>query len=219
MVVTRQAQYALFDGSAWGAAGKVPGSTDSLYGASCLSTSFCDAVNGFDALTYDGSTWSTPMRLPRAKGVLSISCTSPTFCAASGYVLAFVWDGESWTKSQRMDRKTNLGSDSGVSPSVCMPSDDKGRALEWSGSAWSPAGGAIPGSDLSSAVSCASETFCVMTAEHNSEASFFDGSRWSDPVQIDPPAHGGVIDIDCPNERFCTALDRSGYVVNWHRAA
>jgi hypothetical protein len=218
MMVTREAQFAVFDGTSWSTATQVPGAVDSIFGVSCLSASFCDVADPFEVISYDGSTWSAPARLPHAKGVLSISCTSRTFCAATGYVLAFIWDGDSWVKSRRLDLGSNIWSVSCVSASFCMGSDDHGKAFEWDGSRWSKATVAIPGSAYSSAVSCATATFCVMATQHQAEVSTFDGTSWSDPVQIDDPSHGGLMDVSCPNARFCTALDRSGYVLNLHRA-
>lgn len=218
MAVTRKAQYTIFNGSSWSDAAKVPGATASARGASCLSASFCDVVSGSAVLSYDGSTWSAPTTLPRTKSLLSISCTSSTFCAATGYVFAFTWDGKEWVKA-KPDRKSNIWSVSCVSPSFCMASDDQGRALEWDGSDWSSTTVAIPGIAYSRAVSCATDTFCVMAAEKQSAVSTFDGKTWSDPMTIDDPSHGGLIDVSCPNPRFCTVLDKSGYVLNLHRPA
>ncbi len=55
--------------------------------------------NAGNALTFDGTTWSTPTSIdPDGRGLSSVSCPSTTFCAAvdrSSRVLTF--DGSSWT--------------------------------------------------------------------------------------------------------------------------
>ena len=81
----------------WGAATYFP---TYLRAVSCASTSFCAAVdaNGF-AVTWDGSTWSTPVAVDPGVALNGVSCVSSSFCVAvSGSPgTASFWNGTSWS--------------------------------------------------------------------------------------------------------------------------
>src|SRR6202035_3209564 len=52
---------------------------------SCPAASFCVAVDlEGDALTFNGSTWSTPTAVDPGNQISSVSCPSTTFCVAVG---------------------------------------------------------------------------------------------------------------------------------------
>jgi subtilisin family serine protease len=99
---------ATWNGSSWSLA-EPARSSGTLYGISCVSSTFCAAVGGhFSAETWNGKEWSSnpPLEPNGARdGYLEgISCTSSSYCAASGaawygshrFGLMEVWDGSSW---------------------------------------------------------------------------------------------------------------------------
>ena len=76
-----------------------------LYSVSCPTASFCAAVDTIGhALTYDGSTWSSPDEIDNGRSPSSVSCPTPSFCATldySGHVLTY--HGSSWSTPDSID--------------------------------------------------------------------------------------------------------------------
>jgi hypothetical protein len=66
---------------------------------SCPSSSFCMVVDGNgNAVSYDGTSWSSPVRIDGTTALSSISCPSSSVCMAvdwSGNVLRY--NGTSWS--------------------------------------------------------------------------------------------------------------------------
>ena len=71
-----------------------------LTDVSCPTPTFCMAVDaGGDAIAFNGTSWSAPVRVDPSGGLSSVSCTSATYCltvsrAQHGFA---VYDGTSWT--------------------------------------------------------------------------------------------------------------------------
>lgn len=86
----------------------------SLWGVSCISTSWCTAVGGYTAPSgagtvlvehWNGSTWALQNTPLSTSTLSSISCIATTFCTAVGYsynssgysfTLAEIWNGLQW---------------------------------------------------------------------------------------------------------------------------
>jgi hypothetical protein len=52
-----------------------------LIAMSCVGATFCIATDsGGRALTFDGHTWSQPVRVGTGAALNSVSCVGPTFC-------------------------------------------------------------------------------------------------------------------------------------------
>jgi hypothetical protein len=164
-------------------------------------------ING-QALTYDGTSWSSPSTIDYAAtlgGVtvaLSVSCASPSFCVAvdsSGNALTY--DGASWSAPSNIDPVQPLwgfNSVSCASPTFCVAVDESGKALTYDGNTWSSSN--IGGSDANS-VSCASTTFCVATVGEGG-VSVYDGHSWTAPTTINLNV---LSSISCTPSGFCAA--------------
>ena len=185
-----------WNGSAWAlvTAPPVPGANGpSLYGVSCTSTTFCQAVGGAGggsgtpiALQWNGSTWSVQtIGLPsnaNSGELLSASCTTTSFCMAvgAGYngaynaSVAYTWNGSTWTQ-------TTL-----------------------------PSTGDIYVTDY---VSCAGLSFCAATAANPGPVNqilTWNGS-WSMTQNVPTPTGGSTLDgISCFSATSCAAVGTSG---------
>jgi hypothetical protein len=163
-----------------------------------------------------GSVWaamkfSAPALVDAPGGWLgTVSCTSSTFCMgldlASG--AAERWDGSSWSAPVRIETGPYLdgGYDmhlSCVSASFCLAVDSSGNAFAYNGTSWSPA--ASVGLDAT-AVSCASQTFCMATA--GGQAAVFSGSAWSAPATASNADQ--IVSVSCPSDSFCLAVSAAG---------
>ena len=71
-----------------------------LTDVSCPTSTFCMAVDaGGNAIGYNGTSWSAPVRVDPSGGLSSVSCPSPTYCltvSAAQHGFAS-YDGTSWT--------------------------------------------------------------------------------------------------------------------------
>lgn len=74
---------------------------------------------------------------------------------------------------------------------------------------WSPPAPVTAGFYGSSAVSCASSSFC-MAVDSYGTASTFDGTSWGSGVSIDPGSPAAVTGVSCPSATFCAAVDGVG---------
>ncbi|MDA8069033.1 MAG: hypothetical protein M0T77_10560 [Actinomycetota bacterium] len=94
-------------GSAF-ASGWSPVVVDNSYNSaavSCVSGSFCVSVAGSDAVSYNGSSWSSTVGIDPSGGSLeSVSCPTQSFCAAAddlGNVLTY--NGSGWSSPTEID--------------------------------------------------------------------------------------------------------------------
>ncbi|HUI02746.1 MAG TPA: hypothetical protein VLZ77_04340 [Acidimicrobiales bacterium] len=146
---------ALFDGTRWRDSASLQSISDiesarykavpSVAAVSCVSRSFCVAVDAFGrAFTYRGS-WSEAepidpdsAQVGNGLGLSAVSCTSSTFCmAVDDRGDAMVYDGTSWSAPTQADPILGLARVSCASPTFCMALDDLGHALRYDGSGWS----------------------------------------------------------------------------------
>ena len=126
-------------GSAF-ASGWSPVVVDNSYNTaavSCVSASFCVSVAGSDAVSYNGSRWSSPVSIDPAGGSLeSVSCPTQSFCVAVDYLgNALTYNGSGWSSPAKIDSSGVLASVS-CAPSTgtysCVAVDDQGYALTYS---------------------------------------------------------------------------------------
>jgi hypothetical protein len=168
------------------------------------------------AVTYNGSTWSAPVRIDASGGLASVSCPSTSFCAAVdwfGDILTY--DGTSWGLPQTVE--AGLESVSCPSASFCVAVDKEGNALTYNGSTWS-APVSIDGTNSLTSVSCPSASFCVAVDEYGN-AIAYDGSSWGLPTHIDGfPYVRYLTSVSCPTASFCVAVDYGGNVLTYQES-
>lgn len=203
---------------------------------SCSGLAFCVVLapdpsdaSGDGVIFWSGGEWSSLRPIPTLAD--AVSCSAPTaFCAAAGghTISSFtstVWRAGSAGPVQALDLSC-------VSPTYCLvvggfhaAGDD---AATFDGSSWGPLT-EPPGEGPAEGfvdVSCAAPNFCMAvdggayvngepTAPSNRPPALFrwNGAVWSDPIEVDPVASGGVSAVSCASTTFCVAVDALGDAV------
>lgn len=188
----------LWSGGRWTAKAlpNLPGAY--LAGDSCVTRTFCVAIEGDDSLIegndsliWNGANWSIVPTAGLSGSLNAVSCTSASWCMAvgsGGGTLAELWNGSDWTvlptpnPSDAMD-SSSLSAISCVGPSFCeaigttttgaLPTVDTTLAEDWNGTEWAlqSSPDTADGYDTLASVSCASSTACVAVGSHSSSSS------------------------------------------------
>jgi hypothetical protein len=198
-----------------------------LYGVSCVSASFCEAVGasssaaGGGAEMWNGTSWA---RQYAPGGYLnSVSCTSADFCiAAGGNGHVEIWNGTSWSAQHGASGFTWLSSVSCASATVCEAvgyASDGDDAEGWNGTSWSAQATAVPAGGSSpalSAVSCPGPQSCEAVGGYTSGTTFEDvslaevwnGTTWSAQSTPNPAGSEGssLHGVWCTSPNSCTAV-------------
>jgi hypothetical protein len=205
-----------------------------LYSVSCSSATFCAALGGKDAVTYNGTSWSAPTKIGGAYYiVVSVACPSATFCvapAANGNGAdALTYNGTSWSATTLV--VGFFGAVSCPSATFCValggPSNGHDTdALTYNGTSWSAPTQIIDGNGALGSVSCPSTTFCVAIAfgvniGNGASALTYNGTSWSAPTKIDDDVTGGhsIDSLSCPSATFCVAVDGNGNALTYNGAS
>ena len=97
----------------------------------CAAPAFCAAVDDHGhALTFDGTTWTSPVAIDAGHALDAVRCTTSTFCAAvddHGHALTF--DGTTWTSPDSIDFTDVLEAVSCPTADFCPAVDAVGDAL------------------------------------------------------------------------------------------
>ncbi|MCL4448765.1 MAG: IPT/TIG domain-containing protein [Actinobacteria bacterium] len=127
-------------------------STNPLNSVSCVSASFCVAVDYYgNALIYNGTSWSLPTDIDGIIEPTSVSCVSASFCVAVDWEgNAITYNGTSWT-STRIDTSSTTSSISCPSSGFCAAVDYNGNAVMTA---------ADFGKTAATSVTCTSTTSC-----------------------------------------------------------
>ena len=186
-----------YNGSTWSAAQVIdPNSLEGIVigEVSCASATFCEAAFGQQTVTYNGSSWSVPVKIPvgsegsasSTPSIEALSCASSTLCAGvgttsnnQGYLNTF--NGTAWEAPQI--KKTTLGPQAFVS------------------------------------VSCPTTSFCMAPGLDGWVT--YNGSTWGAPQTFSDP--GGPIGegplyanaVSCTSAKFCEEVEDNGYADVW----
>ncbi len=130
-----------------------------LGAVSCTDTSFCMAVDeDGNALSYNGTTWSSPTSIDNGSGLTSVSCASSSFCmAVDQNGNSFSYNG-TWSSLADIDGSRSINSVSCTSSSFCGAAASGGSSIIYDGSWMSPI--SIDGSNDLSSLSCSDSSFC-----------------------------------------------------------
>ncbi|HEV2888553.1 MAG TPA: hypothetical protein VGX49_16705, partial [Jatrophihabitans sp.] len=212
-VASNEATAAMFDGTSWSAPQTVDVLPGNLTGVSCTAASFCVAVDASGyALSYNGTTWTSPTQIDGGKTLTDVSCTGSSFCVAVDSLgRALTFDGSNWSSAVPV-YPGRLAAVSCTSPSFCV-AVGADKAATFNGSSWTTPVSIVPGPGLSD-VSCRSTTFCVAITSSGYTARF-NGISWSELGQTAP---GNGVDLSCPTTSYCLA---SGFsqLSSWNGSA
>jgi hypothetical protein len=226
----------------------VPSTSDEAFSVSCVSATFCEAVGvggasqAPSAWVWRGSSW-TAQTLPSQLGLGSlhgVSCVSPAFCEAVGLDFnaagapAAVWNGSAWqiqsTPNPAKNAATTLSAVACASMRSCESAGDfelnqsnTPHALteDWNGRTWGLQRAAAPAgatTNVLSAVSCVSASFCEAVGEHGNNvgtqsnlAEVWNGTTWQIQRTPNPgspfgPPTNVLEDVSCVSTSFCEAV-------------
>lgn len=204
----------VFDGTSWGSAHQIQFGPYGGGGVSCVSTSFCMAIDvGGWAASYDGTGWNTEVFVADQGDQLeAVSCGSSSSCVAvDDHGKAYHYDGTAWSAAMLVEPGGWLSSVSCPSPVWCVAVDYQGNASTFNGSSWSAP--ASIDSNLLTGVSCPSTSFCA-AVDNAGQAVTFNGSSWS---ASQPTGAQRLTGISCTSSGFCLALG-AGQAARWNGA-
>ena len=200
-----------------------------MFGVSCVSADFCEAVGysatapGAGAWAWNGTSW-TAQAAPGSSYLQSVSCTSVDFClAAGGNGDVDIWNGSAWSQTTAIPGFSSANSVSCASASSCEavgngPSGTQDAAA-WDGSAWSVQTTPLPkdGNDIIlNAVSCVRANSCKAVGSYFTTTTFeqltlaerWNGSTWA--VQSTPNPAGStdnnLLGVWCTAASSCAAV-------------
>ena len=220
----------------------VPADSDGwqLFGVSCTSARFCEAVGGYAdedtgvnntfAASWNGTAWSLQSTVNPdptdfdSEQFNTVSCSSPTFCVAwagaenSGVTMAEQWNGSSWQLQNlpSSDSNATVNSVSCTSAKFCE-AVGAGSAYIWNGSAWTAQ--TVPGSAGSGGlqgVSCTSRGFCEAIGEYYNNpnddpvAARWNGTAWTSQA-APSPAKSTVAHMNAVSCVSASACEAGGY--------
>lgn len=193
-----------------------------LFGVSCVSASFCEAVgagaNGAYAEMWNGTAWSLQTRPGGDVSPESVSCTAVNFCmAVDGFAEVGIWNGSAWSAAASVPGFSPVSSVSCVSASLCeiVGSGPAGQnAALWNGSSWTAQPTAGPAGATLDAVSCSAASACeavgAIFGQGNATtlAENWNGSTWTEQTIPNPSASMGsaLSAVSCTSASSCAAV-------------
>ncbi|MGA2530491.1 MAG: Ig-like domain-containing protein [Acidimicrobiales bacterium] len=203
------------DSGGWSQATPIDPLRGDLTSIACPTATFCAAVDGSgNVLTYDGSSWSSPVSVD--SGLTGVSCPTATFCVAVGYLGdVFTYNGGSWSSPVNIDPSTGGAIGMSVScptANFCAVVDSNGDVITYKGSSWSSPVQTDSKGGFDS-VSCATAQFCA-AVDNVGNVLTYNGSSWSSPVSVD--SGNAIASISCPTASFCAAVDESVDVLTYN---
>ena len=170
--------------------------------------------NAGNALTWNGSSWSSATSIDGTYSLNSVSCTSSTWCVAvdsHGQALGYYVSSWSLLTSTPIDSGHALDAVACTTTTWCMAVDNDGNALAIThGSGWSSSPADIDGTYQLDAISCPTSFLCEAVDNDGNDLTF-NGTVWSNPEHID---YSRTIEgISCPTTSFCAAVDNLGGVL------
>lgn len=174
-VAGKPSTLATYNGSTWSSKQTARGgANDRLMSVSCVSPTFCVAVN-FDGqfLMFNGTSWKAGKRTGPKK-LISVSCVTRAFCmAVSVSGLEATFNGTRWTSGLiPMYKSAFAYSVSCASGSSCVVVGLSGAATTWNAGMWSKPVAVLPGGYVAGVnVSCSS-TSCMAVDDKGESATY-----------------------------------------------
>jgi len=199
-----------------------------IFSVACASSAMCMAAGtgGTSAYVYqwNGSSWSTATTLDsNVAGLTSrvgnISCPTVAFCMAVDGPDAMTWNGTAWSQPMPVADIHVVNGTSNVdsyylvscsSATFCMAggiSSDGAVAIvkSWNGISWSTETGVreSAGSAAVEALSCASDTSCIVSAAVAFFGGFYYSYSFLNGVEQASLPSGSIAPVSCASATFC----------------
>ena len=178
--------------------------------------SFCVATDDTaDAVTYNGTSWSSPKEIDIPIGrplETYVSCFSTSFCVAVDFLGdVMTYDGASWSSPDRVSVGPVFQSISCPSASSCVALTFA-SVFAYNGISWSSADALEPPEGALSYVSCPSPSFCA-AVDSDGYAITYNGTSWSLPVSV---GSTGWDAVSCVSASFCIAVGGANGVITFN---
>lgn len=209
-------QAAVWKGTSWSAAAVVDAASGEMYDLSCRSSTSCMATDRRGAAyRLQDTSWSGPERV--ATAVSNVSCVSSAWCLSTQAQYptqtSRVWTG-TWSSPQPTG--ASAADVDCVDPSFCFAFDGEGRAVRWTGTAWTAPTRvlSLTGSYGASRLDCLSRAFC-MSVGGSTQAGWsrWNGSSWTPRAGMPTSS---VSDLSCVTVSMCVAVSSSGDSFVWN---
>ncbi len=199
---------------------------------SCPTPAFCAAADNTGHVFAERSgawlgpqTFGDPTRATSLyqSGRVGMACLGNSFCTVVVGSSVIDWDGNTWSEEPAPWTSATVAGPTAVAcptTRLCAIVDGPNLWVRNSTAGWSPSGSIDPGGVLD-AITCPTATFC-MAADSAGRVLTWDGSSWSAPRQVLPPAveyAGNGTSLSCPTEAFCMLMNGDGDYAAYSRAA
>jgi hypothetical protein len=208
----------------WGSPHRVAPYHDGPESLSCVSGSFCVAVDrAGNAMVERQATWSRPHRVAR-RTLHDVSCAGPKLCLATGDDKVYRYDGSSWRQLHYPGQDLDYVQFQAVScpaSTFCLlaggGSGGHGVVLRYDGDRLS-APRQIDGRPLAT-ISCLRSGFC-MAGDDRGRVVIRRAGAWSAPLLVLHHRAGSpqeVVSLSCGSRTFCVAADITASAWNGRR--
>lgn len=185
-------------------------SSKSLVAISCVSSTFCMAVdNSGDVVLWTG-TWKPPKSVAQSKyrAFSGVSCARSNLCVlVSNYGTDWLYNGGTYsigTSDVALHALTGVAC---ASQSMCVLVDQDGGARLYSGhTTWTPLKLVDPNGYT--AVACVNSAACVAVDSDGYYTLYFNGV-WSAPRSTTLPAPVPIVAVSCSDQPVCVAVNAS----------
>ena len=206
-----QGRVLTFDGTRWH---RQLLTTDELADVSCVSNTFCVAVEKDDGgvWMFDGTDWTEDEDVT-PDGSDAVTCSSPSWCVLSDYRTEIqTYDGTGWSRPLTIDHVGFVRGLSCSSSTFCMAVDDHGAGIVYDGSSWTRAN---TRELWLQSVSCPTDGHCEASSLYIGDVlSYRDG--WGASTFLESRA-GQPAAVSCASARFCMAVDTYGNAIRFRR--
>ncbi|YAL83769.1 IPT/TIG domain-containing protein [Dermacoccaceae bacterium W4C1] len=202
LAVDFQGNYSVLRDGDW--SDSAPSGMSSPVAMSCAGRDSCAAVDGVDAITWDGAGWSTS-RVIKEGALEDVACPSESFCmAVANRDTYMTYDGKAWSAPKALPDGLNPHLVDCVSSTFCVATGGDhvtGLATTFDGNRWSAG---VPVGEVTS-LSCVSPTFCAAASDRG--VLIFNGSTWSATPN---PGQFRMRYLSCLSSAFCMGVNYNG---------
>lgn len=194
----------------WVPAGSTGLASGHAHHLTCVSRTFCLAVDR-SATVFDGTSWSTPVRLTTSPDEMGLTCVDLTFCLATeSFGTVHLYDGSAWSVPPNLQSADRVGLVDCFSRTFCVATARvDGSVHSFDGTGWSPRlvidrfqTGDLTGS------SCPTRTFCMVIDSSGFAVRYTDG-KWTQRYIGSPFVR--YQRVSCTGPTFCLAIGDGGW--------
>jgi hypothetical protein len=205
----------VYDGSSWHATAGTPIAygDNAVLALSCVTSTFCVAVNGGSAAVFNGRTWSKPVRYDADEDqVAGISCTPSRFCGVLEYYAQgqelITYSHSTWHSGVKVPTAQTMTNVACAGSNFCMITGDSSRdvTIHRGNSFTSVLAAAGP-----EGPSCISASFCVV--DEFGDYQIWNGADLGAAQPLSDDIRSDDTSISCVAPSSCATVGLTGAVV------